>query len=162
VSSWTFEDDDTAGFAIVGTRGAVTSISTSTSVSHGGNTALAIGIDAKRTARQFEVGITLCDGGYVAAAGQSLSAWFYLSPDSRDVPDPHPDSVVGEHLYTTTADGGNTTSRLPIGSWFRVTTPISDVGPRLQSFSLAGVFESDGTSDFDWKGVVYVDDITIQ
>jgi hypothetical protein len=162
VSSWGFEDDSTGGFSLAGTRGAVTSISTSTSFAHTGTTALAIGIDARRTSRRFEIGITLCDGGFIAAAGQSVSAWFYLSPDSNNQPDPHPDSYAGLHLYTTTGDGGDTMSPPLVGRWFQVTTPIASVGARLQSFSLEGTFEGDSSTDFDWKGVVYVDDITIQ
>ena len=41
-------------------------------------------------------------------------------------------------------------------------TTIASVGNRLESFSLEGLFDTNGTPDSDWTGVVYVDDITIQ
>jgi hypothetical protein len=162
VRSWGFEDGTTGGFHIVGGASAVKSVSASTSVSRSGTTALAISIDAKGSARRFEVGIDLCDGGYIPAMGQNVSAWFYLKPASAAEPDPHPDSIAGEHLYTSAGEGGEMTRPLPVGSWFRVQTPIAGVGSRLESFSVEGLFDTDGSNDFDWTGVVYVDDITIQ
>ena len=164
VRSWGFEDGTTGGFRIVGGGGAsaVKSISTSTSVTTAATPRSRSRSTPEGSARRFEVGVELCDGGYLPAMGQTVSAWFYLSPASASVPAPHPDSIVGEHLYTTAGEGGNTTSPLPVGSWFRVQTPIASVGARLESFSLEGLFDSDGTNDFDWTGVVYVDDITIQ
>jgi hypothetical protein len=78
------------------------------------------------------------------------------------VSSPHPDSAVGVHLYTTTTDDADATSPPPVGSWFRVQMPIASVGARLESFSLEGFFDTDGTTDFNWSGVVYVDDIVIQ
>jgi hypothetical protein len=162
VKTWGFEDG-TSGFTNVGTgQSAVTSISVSTTRSRGGNSALAIGINARGSNRRFEVGLSLCDGGYLPAMSQTLTAWFYLSPASAAVSSPHPDSAVGVHLYTTTTDDADATSPPPVGSWFRVQMPIASVGARLESFSLEGFFDTDGTTDFNWSGVVYVDDIVIQ
>ena len=93
---------------------------------------------------------------------QTLTAWLYLNPASASVPDPHPDSAVGVHLYTSTNDDGDAVTPVPVGSWFRVQVPIASVGARLESFSLEGFFDSDGTNDFNWSGVIYVDDISIQ
>jgi hypothetical protein len=162
VASWDFEDGKTAGFSIVGSRGAVTSISTSTSMAHGGTTALAIGINAKGTARKWEVGPTFCDGSYLPAMGRTMSAWIYVSPASAATPTPEHDSYAALHLYASTGDGGDLINPLPVGSWFQVQMPIGDVGMRLQSFSLEGVFDTDGTTAYDWSGTVYIDDIVIQ
>ena len=165
IQSWGFEDGTTDGFSMVGTgQMAVTSISASTSVTHGGTYALAIGIDVQGSVRGFEVGLALCGGaaGYLPSNGQTVSAWFYLSPASDTVPPPHPNSRFGEHLYTNGSDGGNAPTQSTVGSWFHVSTPIESVGTELQRIAFQGVFDTDGTTDFDWSGIVYIDDIAIQ
>jgi hypothetical protein len=165
LQSWDFEDGTTGGFSIVGSdQMAVTSISNSTSVSHGsGSHALAIGIDVQGAVRGFEVGLRLCGGsGAVPASGQTVSAWFYLSPASDSVPPPHPNSSFGERLTASGNTGGNVTTQSTVGTWFRVSTPIDSVGAQLQRIAVVGTFETDGTTDFDWSGIVYIDDIVIQ
>jgi len=162
VKSWGFEDG-TSGFTVDSSgQSAVTSLSVSTTRSHGGNSALAIGINVRQNARRFEVGLELCDGGYLPAMGQTISAWLYLSPASASTPDPHPETSVGVHLYTNTDDGGESANPVPVGSWFRIQFPIATIGARLEAFSVEGYFAFDGTNDFNWSGVIYVDDITIQ
>jgi hypothetical protein len=165
VASWDFEDGSTDGFAILGTdQMAVTSISASTSVTHGGVYALAIGITATGgTVRGFEVGLKMCGGsGYLPSGGRTISAWFYLSPSSNTVPPPSPTSFFGEHLYTSASDGGYMPNATTVGSWFQVSSPIDDVGTHLLSFALQGYFGANGANPPDWDGVVYIDDITIQ
>ena len=140
---------------------AVTGISVSASVFHSGAQALAIKINAQGegATRTFAVGLRLCGGnGYVPANAQTVSAWFYLSPDSEAGPPPHPSSQIGEHLTTSTGGGGNTQSPVPVGTWFQVSTPIASVGSQLLELAVQGAF---GASS-DWAGVVYVDDIVIQ
>jgi hypothetical protein len=164
VRSWTFEDGTTGGFTIWGNgQSPVTSLAASTTMSHGGNRALAIGLNIRGSTRRFEVGIALCGGdGYIPAMGQDVTAWFYLSPSSASVPAPHPDSAVGVHIYTNTDDDGDGRTPVPVGSWFRAQLAISSVGPRLEGISLEGFFDTDGTTDYNWSGTVYVDDISIQ
>jgi hypothetical protein len=161
-AGWDFEGTTTDGFGIV-TNGetAVTSISVSGSVFHSGAQALAIKVNAQGAgaARAFEVGLRLCGGnGFVPANAQTVSAWFYLSPDSDAVPPPDAASQIGEHLTTNTGNGGNTTSPVMVGIWFQVSTPIVSVGNQLVELAVQGVFGPDA----DWSGVVYVDDIVIQ
>ena len=132
------------------------------SVFHSGAQALAIKINAQgagAAARTFVVGLRLCGGnGYVPANAQTVSAWFYLSPDSDTVPPPDPSSQIGEHLTTSTGGGGNTTSPVMVGTWFQVSTPIASVGSQLLELAVQGAFGPGA----DWAGVVYVDDIVIQ
>lgn len=162
IAGWGFEGTTTDGFGNVnGGQTAVTGISVSNSVFHSGAQALAIKINVQGegVARTFSVGLRLCGGnGYVPANAQSVSAWFYLSPDSDTGPPPHPSSLIGEYLTTSTGVGGNTQSPVPVGVWFQVTTPIASVGSQLLELALQGVFGSGS----DWTGVVYVDDIVIQ
>ncbi len=160
--SWGFEGNTTDGFANANNgQTAVTSISVSGSVFHSGAQALAIKINAQGqgASRTFDVGLRVCGGnGHLPANAQTVSAWFYLSPDSDTVPAPDGSSQVGEHLTTSTGAGGNTQSPVPVGSWFQVSTPIASVGSQLLEVALQGVFGPDA----DWAGVVYVDDIVIQ
>jgi hypothetical protein len=165
VASWGFEGSTTDGFANASNGPtAVTSISVSGSVFHAGAQALAIKINAQGegAARRFDVALRLCGGnGYVPANAQTVTAWFYLSPDSDTVPPPDPNSLIGERLLTSTGGGGNTTSPLNpvvVGTWFQVSTPIASVGNQLLELAVQGVFGPDA----DWTGVVYVDDIVIQ
>ena len=162
IAGWGFEGSTTDGFGNVNNgQTAVTSISVSASVFHSGAQALAIKISAmgEGAARTFDVGLRLCDdNGYVPANAQSVSTWFYLSPDSDTVPPPDPSSQIGEHLTTSTGGGGNTQSPVPVGTWFQVSTPIASVGSQLLELALQGVFGPGS----DWTGVVYVDDIVIQ
>jgi hypothetical protein len=161
-AGWGFEGSTTDGFSNVNNgETAVTSISVSGSMFHSGAQALAIKIDAQGVgaARMFEVGLRLCGGnGFVPANAQTVSAWFYLSPDADTVPPPDASSQIGEHLTTSTGGGGNTTSPVPVATWFQVSTPIASVGNQLVELALRGVFGPDA----DWTGVVYVDDIVIQ
>jgi hypothetical protein len=161
-AAWGFEGSTTDGFSNVSNgQTAVTSISVSGSVFHSGAQALAIKINAQGdgAARAFEVGLRLCGGnGYVPANAQTVSAWFYLSPDADSVPPPGDSSQIGEHLTTSTAAGGNTTSALTVNTWFQVSTPIASIGSQLIDVALQGVFGPES----DWSGVVYVDDIVIQ
>jgi hypothetical protein len=162
IAGWNFEGTTSDGFGIVNNgQTAVTSISVSGSVFHSGAQALAIKVNAQGTGgtRSFEVGLKLCGGnGFVPANGQTVSAWFYLSPDDDTAPPPDPSSQIGEHLVTSTGGGGNTVSPPPVGMWFQVSTPIASVGGQLVELALAGVFGPDS----DWSGTVYVDDIVIQ
>jgi hypothetical protein len=162
VPSWGFEGNTTDGFANANNgQTAVTSISVSGSVFHSGAQALAIKINAQGqgASRTFDVGIRLCGGnGHLPANAQTVSAWFYLSPDSDTVPAPDPTSQVGELLTTSAGAGGNTTSPVPVGTWFQVSTPIASVGSQLLEVALQGVFGPGA----DWAGVVYVDDVVIQ
>jgi hypothetical protein len=163
LAKWDFEDGSTDGFSIIGSQMAVTSISASTSVTHGGTYALAIGVSAQGTTRGFQVGLNICGGsGYLPSGGRTVSAWFYLSPSSDTVPPPSPTSFFGEYLYTSANEGGNAPHAATVGSWFQVSTPIDDVGTHLIAVALQGFFDTDGTSATDWSGTVYVDDITIQ
>jgi len=163
IASWGFEGSTTDGFSTINNGPtAVTGISVSGSVSHSGAQALAIKISAMGdgAARTFAVGLRMCGGtGYVPANAHSVSAWFYLSPDSDTAPPPHPSSEVGEYLTATTgASGGNTQSPVMVGTWFQVSTPIASVGSQLLELAVQGVFGP----GVDWAGVVYVDDIVIQ
>jgi hypothetical protein len=162
IAGWGFEGTTTDGFGNVnGGQTAVTGISVSGSVFHSGAQALAIKINAQGdgATRTFAVGLRLCGGnGYVPANAQSVSAWFYLSPDSDTGPPPHPSSQIGEYLTTSTGGGGNTQSPVTVGAWFQVSTPIASVGSQLLELALQGLFGSGA----DWTGVVYVDDIVIQ
>src|SRR5262249_44261811 len=159
---WDFEGMTTDGFGIVNNgETAVTSISVSGSLFHSGAQALAIKVNAQGVgaARTFEVGLRLCGGnGFVPANAQTVSAWFYLSPDCDAAPDPDASSLIGEHLTTNTGGGGNTISPVMVGTWFQVSTPIASVGNQLVELAVQGVFGPDA----DWSGVVYVDDIVIQ
>ena len=92
-----------------------------------------------------------------------MSAWFYLSPSSDTVPPPSPTSRFGEHLTTSTSDGGNA----PNTAAGRELVPGLDAdrrrGHRSSSRSRSqGFFDTDGTPAIDWSGIVYVDDIAIQ
>jgi hypothetical protein len=162
IATWGFEGNTTDGFGNTGNgQTAVTSISVSGSVSHSGAQALAIKINAQGqgTARTFDVGLRLCGGnGFVPANAQTVTAWFFLSPDGDTVPPPDPSSQIGERLTTNMGMGGNTQSPVMVGTWFQVSTPIASVGTQLLELALAGVFGPDS----DWSGVVYVDDIVIQ
>ncbi len=162
ISGWGFEGTTTDGFGNVNNGpSAVDSISASGSVFHSGAQALAIKIDAKGdgAARTFVVGLRLCGGnGFVPANAQTVSAWFYLSPDADDAPPPDATSQIGERLTTSTGEGGNTTSPVMVGSWFKVSTPIASVGNQLVELAVQGAFGPDS----DWKGTVYVDDIVVQ
>jgi len=162
IASWGFEGTTSEGFGNVNNGpSAVTSISVSGSVFHSGAQALAIRINAHGDggARTFVVGLRVCGGnGFVPANAQTVSAWFYLSPDPDTAPPPDATSRIGERLTTTMAEGGNTTSPVVVGSWFQVSTPIGSVGNQLVEVALQGVFGPDA----DWTGVVYVDDIVIQ
>jgi hypothetical protein len=160
IAGWGFEGSTTDGFANANNgKTAVTSISVSASGFHSGAQALAITINAQGEARTFDVGLRLCAGnGYVPANAQTVSAWFYLSPDSVTVPPPDSTSEIGERLLTNTG-GGGTTSPMMVGTWFQVSTPIVSVGgSQLLEVALRGVFGPTA----DWSGVVYVDDIVIQ
>jgi hypothetical protein len=162
IAGWDFEGATTEGFGNVNNgQTAVTSISVSTALFHSGGQSLAIKVSAQGqgASRTFEVGLRLCGGnGHVPANAQTVSAWFYLSPDSETVPPPDATSQIGERLTTSTQTGGNMTSPVPVGSWFQVSTPIASVGSQLLDLAVAGVFGPDS----DWSGVVYVDDIVIQ
>jgi hypothetical protein len=162
IASWGFEGSTTDGFGIVNNgETAVTGISVSGSFFHAGAQALAIKINAmgEGSARTFAVGLRLCGGnGYVPANAQTVSAWFYLSPDSDTAPPPNPGTQIGEYLTTSTGGGGNTTSPVPLATWFQVSTPIASVGSQLLELAVQGVFGP----GVDWTGVVYVDDIVIQ
>jgi hypothetical protein len=162
IAGWDFEGSTTDGFGIVNNgETAVTSISVSGSMSHSGAQALAIKVNAQGVgaSRAFEVGLRLCGGnGFVPANAQTVSAWFYLSPDSDAVPPPDGASQIGEHLTTNTGGGGNTSNPVMTGIWFQVSTPIASIGNQLVQLAVQGVFGPDA----DWSGVVYVDDIVIQ
>jgi len=162
VASWGFEGNTTDGFGNVSNgQTAVTSISVSGSVAHSGAQALAIKVNAQGTGgeRTFVVGLRLCGAnGYVPANAQTVSAWFYLSPDSDTAPPPNPATQIGEYLTTSTGGGGNTQSPVPLGTWFQVSTPIASVGSQLLELAVQGAFGP----GVDWSGVVYVDDIVIQ
>ena len=162
IAGWGFEGTTTDGFGNVnGGQTAVTGISVSGSVFHSGAQALAIKIDAKGdgAGRTFVVGLRLCGGnGFVPANAQTVSAWFFLSPDPDTTPPPDDSSQIGERITTNTSEGGNTTSPVPVGTWFQVSTPIGSVGNQLIEVAVAGLFGPDS----DWTGVVYVDDIVIQ
>jgi hypothetical protein len=162
IASWDFEGTTTDGFGNVNNgQSAVVSISVSSAIAHSGTQALAIKVNAQGTgaARTFEVGQPLCGGnGFIPANARSVSAWFYLSPDSDAVPPPDAATQIGEHLTTNTGNGGTTTGPVTVGTWFQVTTPIAGVGNQLIQLAVAGVFGPDS----DWSGVVYVDDIVIQ
>jgi len=162
IAGWGFEGTTTEGFGTMNSgQMALTSISVSGSVFHGGAQALALGIDAQGhgAARRFDVGLSLCGGGgYVLANAQTVSAWFYLRPDSDSAPPPDPASQIGVRLTTSTGVGGNTASLIPVGMWFQVSTPIASVGGQLLELDLQGTFGSAS----DWTGVIYVDDVVIQ
>jgi hypothetical protein len=161
VASWGFEGNTNDGFGNVSNgQTAVTSISVSGSVFHSGSQALAIKINAHGDGaeRTFAVGVRLCGGnGFVPANAQTVSAWFYLSPDPDTAPPPDASSQIGERLTTNLDEGGNTSAAM-VGTWFQVSTPIGSVGNQLIELALTGVFGPDS----DWTGVVYVDDVVIQ
>jgi hypothetical protein len=161
-ASWGFEGSTTDGFGNVSNGAtAVTSISVSGSMFHSGAQALAIKVNAQGdgAARTFVVGLRLCGGdGFVPANAQSVSAWFYLSPDADTVPPPDQTSLIGHRLTTTTGEGGSTTTPVTVGAWFQVTTPMGSVGNQLIELAVQGLFGPDA----DWAGTVYVDDISIQ
>jgi hypothetical protein len=162
IAGWGFEGNTTDGFGNINNgQTAVTGISVSGSVFHSGMQALAIRINAQGQgpSRTFQVGLKVCGGnGFVPANAQTVSAWFFLSPDGDTVPPPDASSQIGERLTTNMGTGGNTTSPVPVGTWFQVSTPIASVGNQLLELTVAGVF---GMAS-DWAGVVYVDDIVIQ
>jgi len=161
IAGWGFEGSTTDGFSNVNNgKTAVTSISVSGSLFHSGAQALAIKINAQGDAaeRAFVVGLRLCGGnGFVPANAQSVSAWFYVSPDSDTVPPPGPGSQIGVRLTTSTGEGGNETSPVMVGTWFQVSIPIASVGNQLVELAVQGAF-----GPADWSGTVYVDDIVIQ
>jgi hypothetical protein len=162
IAGWDFEGNTTDGFANLNNGPtAVTGISVSGSVFHSGAQALAIKINAQGTGptRAFDVGLKLCGGnGFIPANAQTVSAWFFLSPDGDTVPPPDPTSQIRNHLVTNMGMGGSTTSPVPVGTWFQVSTPIASVGTELFELAVYGLF---GDAS-DWSGVVYVDDIVIQ
>jgi hypothetical protein len=162
IARWEFEGSTTDGFGTMSNgQMALTSVSVSGSVFHGGKQALALGIHAQGhgAARRFEVGLQLCGGsGYVPANAQTVSAWFYLRPDSATAPPPDASSQIGVRLTTSTGVGGNTASVIPVGTWFQVSSPIASVGSQLLDLSVQGTFGSGS----DWTGVIYVDDVVIQ
>ena len=163
IAGWGFEGNTTDGFGIASSgETAVTGISVSSSVFRSGAQALAIKINAQgdgAATRTFVVGLRLCAAnGYVPANAQTVSAWFYLSPDSDTAPPPNPATQIGEYLTTSTGGGGNTQSPVPLATWFQVSTPIASVGSQLLELAVQGTFGP----GVDWAGVVYVDDIVIQ
>jgi hypothetical protein len=165
---WGFENGDEEGFKILRNDYpmAVRSITASTANPYSGKYSLAIGIDVRGSARGFEIGLYMCGrDGYVPSNGQVVSAWFYLAPDVIGLPAPppvHENSYFGEHLYTERANGGNIPYFNKERTWFRVVTPIEQLGSQLYQIAVEGYFNSDGSSRYDWKGTVYVDDITIE
>jgi hypothetical protein len=163
IASWEFEGNTTDGFGNMDNGPtAVQSIVSVPTVPHGGTHALAITIKAQGQGaeRTFAVGLKMCGGnGFVPANAQTVSAWFFLSPDGDAVPPPDDMSRIGVRLTTNMGTGGNATGNpVPVGTWFQVTAPVASVGNQLIELAVAGVFGD--TSD--WSGVVYVDDIVIQ
>jgi hypothetical protein len=163
---WGFEDGDDEGFKILRNDYpmAVRSFGPSTANPLTGKYSLAITVDVRGQSRGFEIGRYMCGGGsgFIPSNGQSVTAWFYLEPDPTQPQVPvHDNSYFGEHLYTERFNGGNIPYFNKERTWFKVTTPIEQLGTQLYQIAVEGYFNSDGTNRYDWKGTIYVDDITI-
>ena len=142
---------------------AVRSFGASTAKPRTGKYSLAIAIEVRGEARGFELGHYMCgSSGFIPANGQTVTAWFYLEPEPGTAEIPvHDNSYFGEHLYTERFNGGNIPYFNKVRTWFKVTTPIEQLGSQLYQIAVEGYFNSDGSSRYDWRGTVYIDDITI-